>query len=111
MPPLVSILEMTKTCPSAYLAHGSGDCYARLVGFILGYGFGAKQAGGDSTFHALQTGFNDWVKTTLNEKHKSRRYSADDHWTDVILAEAGNDSGAFKLFYELWESFSQTHTA
>jgi len=72
---------------------------------------GAKQAGGDSTFGALQTGFNDWVKTTLNEKHQSRRYSADDHWADVILAEAGNDSDAFKLFYELWESFSQTQTA
>jgi hypothetical protein len=102
---------MTKTCPSAYLGQGGGDYYARLVGFIFGYGFGAKQAGGDSTFHALQVGFNDYVKTTLNGKHESPRYNADDHWTDVILSEAGNDSGAFKLFYELWETFAQTHTA
>ena len=102
---------MTKTQPSAYLGHGGGDYYARLVGFILGYGFGAKQAGGDSTFHALQVGFNNYVKKTLNSKYESVRYSADDHWTDVILAEAGNDPGAFKLFYDLWETFAQTQTA
>ena len=108
MPTLASILEHTKIHPSAYLGRGNGDYYARLVGFILGYGFGAKQDGGDSTFQALQIGFNDYVKTTLNSKHEPPQYSGDDHWTDVILSEAGNDSGAFKLFYELWETFAQT---
>jgi hypothetical protein len=50
MPPLASILEFTKANPTAYLGRGNGDYYARLVGFILGYGLGAKRAGGDSTF-------------------------------------------------------------
>jgi len=111
MPPLASILEFTKANPAAYLGRGNGDYYARLVGFILGYGFGAKRAGGDSTFHTLQVEFNDYVKATLNSKHGSPLYSAENHWTDAILSEAGNDPGAFKLFYELWETFAQTQVA
>ena len=111
MSKLPSILEITKTYPSAYLGHGEGDYYARLVGFISGYSQGARQSAGDSSLHALPAGFNDFVKTTLNGRHQPPRYGADDHWIDMIRKEAGSDDAAFKLFYEMWESFNQVHAA
>jgi hypothetical protein len=78
---------------------------------IIGYGLGSRQATGDSSLNALPPGFNDFVKTTLNGRHESPRYGADDNWIDVILKEAGGDDAAFQLFYEMWESFNHVQAA
>ena len=111
MPTLPSILEFAKTHPTDYLGHGGGDYYARLVGLIIGYGLGSWQRTGDSSLPALPPEFNDFVKTTLNGRHQSPRYGAEEHWIDVILEEAGGDDAAFRLFYEMWESFNHVHAA
>jgi hypothetical protein len=111
MATLTSILDFTKSNPTAYLGRGSGDYYARLTGFVIGYTYGARQISGDSSLHLMPDGFNDFVREALNSRHESPKYGTDDHWTEAILAEAGNDSAAFKLFYEIWESFSKTHAA
>jgi len=59
----------------------------------------------------MPQGFNEFVKSTLNSRHPSPVYGADDHWSDVILKEAGSDEAAFTLFYELWEQCNQVHAA
>ena len=103
--PLLEIIKMTKTHRTAYLGN-TGHSYASLVGFITGYSFGVRYTIGDLSRRVLPDGFNEYVKNTLNGRHPSPTYGADAHWTDVILKEAGNDEAAFKLFYELWESFN-----
>jgi hypothetical protein len=107
---LSSIIELTKANPTAYLGH-TGHSYASLVGFITGYVFGVRYTVGDLSRQVVPAGFNDHVKNTLNSRHPSPRYGADDHWSDVILKEAGGDEAAFRLFYEMWESFMQVHAS
>ncbi len=106
---LPAIIEFTKTDPTAYLGR-TGHSYASLVGFINGYVFGVRYTVGDLSRQVLPSGFNDYVRNTLNNRHASSKYGADDHWTEVILQEAGSDEAAFSLFYELWDSFNQVRS-
>src|SRR5690242_20310372 len=98
-----SIINFTKTSPYAYLGPSKGHYYERLVGFITGYVYGVKEGAGDVSKKVMPEGFNDFVKSTLNSKHTPPPYGPDDHWSEVILREAGNDEAAFNLFYEMWE--------
>jgi hypothetical protein len=106
-----SIIDFTRTHPYAYLGQPKGDCYARLVGFITGYAYGVREGAGDTSKTVMPEGFNDFVKGTLNSRHPSQPYGPEDHWSDVILREAGSDEAAFNLFYEMWEKCSQSRAA
>lgn len=89
-----SIIDFMKTCPYSYLGPSNGHYYARLVGFITGYVYAVRHTTGDMSREVMPQGFNDFVKSTLNSRYPSPIYGADDHWSDVILKEAGSDEAA-----------------